>query len=258
MFEQEGITIDRMSGTSAGALTGVCYAAGYSADFLINAFAHDLKPSRYYRMLPYGDAWYMLGKYRRGRWDGMLRKYLHDWRLEQLPIPFTSVAADLVSASEVRRSACDATQAILESINLPGISLPICRDGKALVDGGILNVVPADVLADQGANVVIAVDVSARIRFEFAGNKPNTPTEQMKVPSTAQSFIRMRTVQDRNIRSIGGSAADLVIEPDVSTVELSDFQNAPKIAVLGRTATEAAIPQLRKILHNIDAELFPL
>jgi predicted acylesterase/phospholipase RssA len=258
VLDDEGITIDRMSGTSAGALTGIGYAAGLSADFLVAAFARDLKPSWLYRLLPYGDAWYMLGKYRRCGWDGMLRKYFHDWCLEQLPIPFAAVAADLVSASEVRRISGDATDALLESINLPVVSRPICRDGMALVDGGILNVVPANVLVEQHANVVLAVDVSAKIQFEFRGNRPDTPTEKMSIPNSAQTAARVRTVQDRNIRALGTGAADLVIEPDVSKVELSDFQHAPRIAALGRSAAEQAMPRLRQILHQVDPQLFPI
>jgi len=257
VLDEEGITIDRMSGTSAGALTGIGYAAGLSADFLIAAFANDLKPAWHFGLLPYGDAWYMLGKYRRGGWEGMLRKYYRDWRLEQLLIPFTAVAADLVSASEVRRSSGDATDALLESINLPVMSRPICRDGMALVDGGVLNVLPANVLLEQDANVVVAVDVAAKIRFEFGGNRADTPTKQMKIPSTTQTAIRVRSVQDRNIRALGTGAADLVIEPDVSKVELSDFQHAAEIAAFGRAAAQQAMPKMWKILHELDPQLFP-
>ncbi len=258
VIQEAGITIDRMSGTSAGALAGVPFAAGYTADFLINAFSTDLKPGSIYQMLPYGDAIYALLKYRRGGWDPMLRKYLHDWRLEQLALPFSSVTVDLVAAEPVIRHDGDASTAVLESINLPGIARPICSNGQALVDGGVLDVVPADVVVNQGANLVISSDVSAKISFEFYGNRPDTPTEKMKRPSGTASLIRMRTVQDRNIRAMGGSAADIVIEPDVSTVELTDFKNADKIARLGRTAAEEALPELKRILHEMDAPLFPL
>ena len=93
----------------------------------------------------------------------MLRSHLSNWTLEQLIIPFTSVTADLVTAEQVHRSHGDAANAILESINLPGVSQPICRDGMAAVDGGILNNVPADVLVNQGATFIVAVDVAAKI-----------------------------------------------------------------------------------------------
>lgn len=258
VIEEAGITIDCMSGTSAGALVGIPFAAGYGADFLIDAFATDLKPGWIYRMLPYGDVAYVLLKYRFGGWDPMLRKYLKDWQLRQLPTPFSSVAVDLVAAEPVVRSEGDAAKAILESINLPGIARPICVDGKTLVDGGVLDVVPADVVAGQGANLIISSDVSAHIAFEFYGNRPETPTEAMKRPSGAASLIRTRTVQDRNIRSIGGGAADIVIAPDVSGVQVTDFKHADKIAVLGREAAEAALPELKRVLHELDPQLFPL
>lgn len=258
VISEAGITIDRMSGTSAGALTGILCAAGYSADFCIESFATDLQPGWGYRMIPYGDAVYVFLKYRLGGWDKMLRKYLSDWRLEQLALPFSSVTVDLVSAEPVIRREGDACHALLESINLPGIARPICRDGQALVDGGVLNVVPANVLVNQGANFVVSSDVSARIAFEFAGNRPDTPTAKMHKPSGTAALIRMRTVQDRNIRAIGGGAADIVIEPDVSTVELTDFKNAAKIAKLGRDAAEEALPELRRVLHEMDPQLFPL
>ena len=78
----------------------------------------------------------------------------------------------------------------------------------------------------------------------------------MKRPTGIQSLLRTRTVQDRNIRSMGGSTADLVIEPDVSTVQLSDFKRAPKIAKLGRAAAEQALPELRRVLREIDPQMF--
>lgn len=256
VIEEAGITIDRLSGTSAGALTGIPFSSGVSADCLIERFSTDLQPGWFYRMLPYGGLVYALVKYRTGGWDPMLRKYLHNWQLEQLPLPFTAVTVDLVSAEAVYRCRGDATQAILESINLPGISRPLCYDGRALVDGGVLNVVPANVIVDQGANLVISSDVSAKIRFEFNGNTPDTPTKKMRAPSGTAALIRMRIVQDRNIRNLGGGAADIVIEPDVSAVELADFKNAKKIAKLGRNAAEKALPELKRILHEMDPQLY--
>ena len=68
----------------------------------------------------------------------------------------------------------------------------------------------------------------------------------------------MRTVQDRNIRSMGGSTADVVIEPDVSEVLLTDFKHAPKIAGFGREAAEAKLPEIQRVLNRVDPQLFPI
>ncbi len=257
VLDEEGIPVDFLSGTSAGALTGVPYAAGYDSAWLIETFASDLKPNKRYGFLPYGDAWYMIGKFRRGGWDEMLRSHLSNWTLEQLIIPFTSVTADLVTVEQVHRSRGDAANAILESINLPGVSQPICRDGMALVDGGILNNVPADVLVNQGATFIVAVDVAAKIGHSFVGNTPATPTEEMNIPSMFQTLGRVRAAQDRNIRKMGAEDADLTIEPDVSAFQLTDFQNASAIAHQGVIATRKVLPQLRALLKQLDPELFP-
>ena len=257
VLDEEGIPIDFLSGTSAGALTGIPYAAGYDSTWLIETFSQDLKPSKRYKFLPYGDAWYMIGKFRGGGWDDMLRTHLFDWTLEQLSIPFTSVTADLVAAEQVHRSGGDAASAILESINLPGVSPPICQNGRVLVDGGILNNVPADVLVTQGATFIVAVDVAAKIGHMFAGNDPTTPTDQMNTPNMFQTLGRVRAAQDRNIRKMGTQDTDFTIEPDVSAFQLTDFQNASAIAQQGVIATREALPQLRKLLKQLDPELFP-
>ena len=257
VLDEEGIPIDFLSGTSAGALTGIPYAAGYDSTWLIETFSQDLKPSKRYKFLPYGDAWYMIGKFRGGGWGEMLRTHLFDWTLEQLSIPFTSVTADLVAAEQVHRASGDAANAILESINLPGVSPPICQNGRVLVDGGILNNVPADVLVNQGATFIVAVDVAAKIGHIFAGNDPTTPTDQMKTPNMFQTLGRVRAAQDRNIRKMGTQDTDFTIEPDVSAFQLTDFQNASAIAQQGVIATREALPQLRRLLKQLDPELFP-
>ena len=82
--------------------------------------------------------------------DPMLRKYLGDLRLEQLPLPMHTITVDLIGGRAVVREAGDAVHAITESINIPIISKPIFRNGQALVDGGLIDNVPADVLTRMG------------------------------------------------------------------------------------------------------------
>src|SRR5262249_5458662 len=114
--------------------------------------------------------------FRARRFDAMLRPYLHHWGLDQLPIPFAAVTVDLVTGREVIRDSGDAVHAILESINVPGVALPIVRGDQALTDGGVRNNLPTDVLVAKGVGFVVGVDVSRRIRAEFAGLTPGRPT----------------------------------------------------------------------------------
>jgi predicted acylesterase/phospholipase RssA/CRP-like cAMP-binding protein len=258
VLEKANIVIDAFAGTSVGAMLGVTYCSGYDCEYGIKAYTRDLKLPWVYRKIRGGSKWYLVHKFRSGAWEAMLRNYLDDWRLEQLPIPIQTLGVDLVRGEEVIRKRGDAVHAILESINLPYLSAPICRDGQTLVDGGMLNVIPADALVRSGCNYVIAVNVSTKVQPIFAGNRPDTPTEEMKVPNVFQVWSRLLDVQARNLSQMGASSADFTISPDVSKVDIGAFEDTPRIAALGTEAAQNCLANLKLELHQIDAKLFPL
>ena len=251
-LDENGIVVDMVAGTSAGAMTGVTYAAGLECAYSANSFATDLTPSWIFRRLPSGNYWYLIHKYRWGHFDPMLRKYLHDWKLEQLPLPCLGVTVDLIGAQYIVRDQGDAIHTILESINVPVLSRPICRNGQALVDGGLLNNIPADVLVSKGCNFVIAVSVTSRIERRFGKNESNTPTHQMKNPSLMNTLLRAFQVQHYNTNTSGVKSADVVIEPDLAKFDLAEFKLAKELAAVGEQATLAQIPRIRQLLARLD------
>ena len=256
-LEQCGITVDMIAGTSAGAMTGTVYSAGFAPRFLVEHFVEDLHPPWLFRQLPRGEQWYLLYKYRTGQFDPMLRKYLSATRLEQLYVPMHTVTVDLISGKEVVRSSGDAVHGIVESINLPLLSIPINRDGQALVDGGLINNVPASVLAARGCNFVIAVSVTAKMEQEFAQNRADTPASRMRRASTIQTLLRSYLVQSHSVNALGVEPADFVIEPNVTGFELSAFGRTDELAQVGESAALAAAPQILALLNRLDAGLFP-
>ena len=256
-FDEHGIVIDAIAGTSVGAMMAVPYCGGYSPDNTVQRFTNALTPGGIYKRIPKGDSWFMLIKYRSKAWEGLLRNHFFDWQLEQLLIPLATIAADLVTGSEYVRKSGDAVSGILESINLGGISKPICRDGMVLVDGGYLNNVPADTLIADGASYVISVNVSSKIADSFAGNTRDTPTERMRIPRINQVLSRIREVAQKNLSIMGGAQSDFTIAPDVSKVSFADFKSTPRIAELGYQATQLCMPDLKKQLHQLDPKLFP-
>ena len=146
--------------------------------------------------------------------------------------------------------------AILESINLPVLSKPINRSGKSLVDGGIVNNVPANLLVANGCNFVIAASVTASIEQEFANNRPDTPTEKMKSASIIKTILRTYVVQNVNMNSVGVAPADFVIQPDVTGFDITEFVRAREMAAIGAETTLQAIPKLKKFLAEFDKQLF--
>jgi predicted acylesterase/phospholipase RssA len=258
ILDQNGIVPDMIAGTSVGAMTGVLYSAGLDCDYLTSRFGADLKPPWIFRRLPNGGYWYLLYNYRSGQFDTKLRKYLHDWKLEQLAVPCFTVTADLVSGQAVVRDRGDAVQAILESINLPILSAPICRNGQALIDGGIINNIPADVLTSQGCNFVIAVSVTAKIARQFGANTPDTPTYSMRIPSSAQTLLRTLEVQNVSLNAIGVQPAEVVIEPEVVDFDLAEFMRARELFAAGEQAALTQIPKIQQLLARLDPVLFRL
>ena len=252
-LEQHGIYIDMLSGTSAGAMTGTLYAAGLDTEYIARCFKTDLQPSWFFRQLPGGGYWYLLYKYRRHQFDSMLRKYLGRARMEQLILPMLTVSADLVQGDPVVREVDDATIGILASINLPPLSLPIIESGHAMVDGGLLNNVPADVLVAKGCNFVIASTVTAKLERQFEGIRSKLSGHFF---STIQVIMRQTMVQGYNMNSVGVQPADFVIAPDVTSFDISEFTRVDEMAHIGETTTNANAAGLREMLRRLDSRLF--
>ncbi len=256
VLEQRGIIVDMIAGTSAGAMTGTLYASGMDVDHTVESFVKDLTPSWFFKSMRHGGYWYLLYKYRRGQFDPMLRKYLSDLRLEQLPIPVNTITVDLVSGKPLVRDSGDAVDGILESINLPGLSVPICRNGQALVDGGLVNNVPANVLVGKGCNFVIAVSVTATLEPEFANIRVDTKQKKPRSPSVMQTLMRGYLVQNVNMNSVGVQPADEIIDIDVTDFDLSEFTRTKELAAVGARTVEASMEHLRNSLSKLDGQLF--
>src|SRR5260370_18342702 len=201
-------------------MSGALYAAGLDPEYIAHCFTADLQPSWFFRQLPGGGYWYLLYKYRRKQFDPMLRQYLGRANLEQLILPMFTISVDLVEGEPVVRQAGDATIDVLESINLPPLSLPIFVPGQALVHGGLLNNVPANVLVAKGCNFVIASTVTAKLEKDFAGIRSKGRSLSSRAVSTLQVIMRQNMIQNRNMNAVGVQPADFVVAPNVTSFNI--------------------------------------
>ena len=249
-FEAEGIFFDTIAGTSAGALVAVPYAYGMSPDECTESFRKDLTPGWLFRNLPKGKEWYMLYQFRMNKWDALLRRHIGDVRLEQLLTPVSTVAADLITGRQVIRDRGDAVQGILESINLPSISKPIMRDGMALVDGGIVNNIPADILPERGADLVVGVDIATQMAQRFGKNTPNMNSHKMRAPGQLQTVLRASEIQNYQITSLRTKSVDQMIVVDTSMFDFADFSSAREMSIAGEEATAAAMGRFKQLLKD--------
>ena len=154
-LEQAGIGYDMMSATSIGALAGLIHCCGYSADYMIEACKRELMPSWWLSRIPGGVYLHLTRLIRPGGIAKGICRYIgQDCRLEELPTPLYITATDLISGELVVQDRGCAVTALMASMSLPGMTSPVANSNRLLVDGGVLNNLPGEVLRQRGADIV--------------------------------------------------------------------------------------------------------
>jgi len=162
VLQREGIPVNFLAGTSMGGIIAAGHAVGFSADFMEQEALRMGRMSRLIRLfdLSLPGAGLVEGK----KVQAYLARHLGEVSFDDLQIPLALVAVDLVTGTEVILTSGPVAEAVRATISLPGVFAPLRKDGHLLVDGGVLNPLPADVVRRMGADVVIAVDVSTEGR----------------------------------------------------------------------------------------------
>lgn len=167
-IEARGYQIAGIAGSSMGALVGGIYAAGRLNEY--SEWARGLERGDVLRLLDF--AFGFPGLIRGERVIGALRELVGDHQIEELPIPYTAVATDLVRQREVWLTRGKLFDAIRASIAIPMIFTPQHIDGRELVDGGLLAPVPIAATRLMRVDRVIAVDVNGPVSWANPGLEP--------------------------------------------------------------------------------------
>ncbi len=156
VLEENGIRPDVIAGTSMGALVGGAYAAGAGVD-KIEAVWRSTNFARVFKVL---FPTVPLAGWSSGRQFARIIRYLvGDRTIEDLPISYAAVATDLETGLPFPITKGGLVEAIRASVSVPGLFVPVWIDGHLLIDGGVSNPAPVDVVRNLGATKVIAVDV---------------------------------------------------------------------------------------------------
>lgn len=266
-LEALNIPVDCIAGTSAGALVGALYASGSTPEQIeqvvlstewLSLFTDTLprrdrslrrKADDYAQLAPIGIGLGGEGKavaLAGGVSEGEKLIALFEratggsrvsGRFDDLPIPFRAVATDINTGQPVVLAEGNLPMAMRASMSLPGIFRPVVIDGHVLLDGGLSNQVPIDVVRAMGADRVIAVDVGTPL-------KPlDRDASLVDVISQLSGFLTTRSAQAQ-LDSLG--TQDLLISPDLTgKVATGDFDKAPEALRIGQLAAEQAAPALR-------------
>jgi predicted acylesterase/phospholipase RssA/CRP-like cAMP-binding protein len=235
---EAGVPVDMVGGTSQGAIMGAIFALGWGHERILERNIQGWEAMVRDKTFPIIS--FLSGRH--------LAEFVHaqvgDTEIEDLWLPFFCVAANLTRARmEVMRRG-PLAKSLLTSARVPGIYPPIVWDGDLLVDGGILNNVPVDVMrASVTCGRVIASDVSPRIDmpgfadYGLAVTGWRAMLEWLRPASKRQRFPSAYSVLLRTVEFGGAAnaakniaAADLYLRPPMGDFKVGEYQRGPEMA----------------------------
>ena len=227
---EAGHQIDRLGGCSMGAFIGAMAALGLEPEEIRDRCHEELV-----RKTPFNDWTVPRVALIRSRKAGrMLERIFGELQVEELPRPLFTVSADLLSSRTVVHRRGPLLEAVGASMSIPGLVPPLARGGKLLVDGGVLNNLPVDLMHDSHEGPVIAVDVVRRLELEDVSETP-------RLPSIMETMTRATVLGSVERAERNRSLAALVISPNVQDVGLRQFGALDRAVAAGRAAAEAAL-----------------
>ncbi len=226
-MEEAGIQVDLIVGTSAGSLVGALYAGGLGCEKMESL----LGSVGWFDIAE--PVWPRGGFLTSRRMRSFLEQFIGPKRVEELAIPFAAVAGDATTGQEVVLREGPVADAVRASTAIPGIFRPVELDGRLLMDGVVVNNVPASVARALGADLVIAVDIT---EYTFAAGAPR---------SLAEAVMRAFDIMARQTINASLEWADIVIRPQVGGLNGFRFRNAPEYVRRGYDAARAAIPEIK-------------
>jgi NTE family protein len=245
-----GVVIDRFGGTSSGALAAATFALGLDARECTAAARKYVAETR-----PVSDYTIPAIALTRGRRvDRLIEGFFGSSTLiEHLPKEFFSISTDIITGDQIIHRRGLLWIAVRASISIPGLLPPVQQRERLLVDGGLMNILPADVMCADPDGEVICVD----LRTTWVPSKGFGPLPAKLQPP---AFIRrlvtgtdvaLPPLQDTLLRSVELAApkwnllelprVTAIIEPDVSAIGPLDFKNIDAALDAGRLATRAAL-----------------
>ncbi|MEM6674961.1 MAG: patatin-like phospholipase family protein [Planctomycetota bacterium] len=211
-IEEQGLEISTIAGSSMGALVGGMYAAGQLDEF--TEWATAIRKTDIVSMvdLVFGQPGFVGGD----RVMAALQEFVGDRTIEDLPIPYTAVASDVVREKEIWFTKGPLFEAIRASISIPLFFVPVEKNGRELLDGGILEPVPVAPTLDQDVDLIVAVNLAGPADAEWVAAHPietPEPEERGKMRGLIDRFLD--GVERRVVGGDGDQPSMLRVATDV-------------------------------------------
>jgi NTE family protein len=266
-LERQNIRIDYIAGTSMGAIIAGLYASGMSVDQIDQAYRsidwkhvlNDSPPRQDLSMRrKFDQSVFQLDKkigIKNGKVDvpaGVIRGQKLELELQKLlmhvaeiddfdklVIPFRAIASDIASNQVVVLGSGSLSQALRASMAVPGVFTPVKVDDRLLVDGGITNNLPVDVVRKMGADIVIAVDIGSPFLKMDETVNIFTVAEQL-------TNILVRRTTDQQINTLAND--DVLIVPELGTFSAGNFTGSASLIQKGEAAAQEKISSLAQLV----------
>lgn len=272
VLEEEGLPVERIVGTSAGALIGASYAYCGSAErvreVVLGFVGSDAFQRRGFvgfksrargpglaslltRLLSGIKRQVALERmFRRNSAFGgaplrfVVRHLVPRGSIEKLPLPVAIAVLDLQSGEEVLLTEGDLRSAVCASSSVPGFFPPVEREGRVLVDAGVVDNLPTRAARALGATRIVAVDLAS-------GLGPVLPGEV-----GIDVLLRTQDIATRANNRRSADDADVLIRPALAGRSWLDASDPPAVLEAGRQAAHAALPELRELLATVGPRAF--
>jgi NTE family protein len=235
-LEAQGISPDIIVGTSAGAVVGALYAAGYNG-FELQQLSMQMDESQV-------SDWSMpnRGMIKGEALQDFINVAVKNRNLEKLKKTFAVVATDLHSGEMIVFRSGNTGMAVRASSAVPGIFQPVSINGHEYVDGGLVSPVPVRLARALGADFVIAVDISDKPKYN-------------KTESSVEVLLQTFSIMEQSISRNELAEADIVIRPDTPGVSATDFKGRHVAVLEGEKAVASVLQELKDKLAKRSALL---
>lgn len=283
VLEKEKIKINYLAGSSMGAIIAGIYSWCESASVL-EQMARDFGFGKFARVA--NPSFSKSGIFDGKNIEKILKGFIGDITFADLKIPVSVVSTDICTGEEVIFTEGLLRKALRATVSLPGMFVPMPYKNTYLVDGGLANPIPANVVRKMGADVIIAVDVNRNVKkyTEFMRRKKEKPTAdhnetfiqslssffenwyrnasllnifpfRSKRPWTPNMIdVLLQTVyiaeEKIAISQLHDTPIDIILSPDMGHITMWDFNKAEDIIKLGEEAAYTAIDKIRSAVNS--------
>lgn len=231
VLEEAGLPIDYIAGTSVGAFIGALYAGGQP----VPNFERVLPTVRWRQLL--NPALPPAALADNAPMARFVERFIGPVDFAELAIPFAAVASDAMTGEAYIMNKGPVSRAICASTAIPGVIKPVAYDGRLLIDGGVVHPVPVALCKSMGADIVIAVDVSA-------------PSSMRRKPGNlASAILNTIDIMSDKIAQEELQLADVVLKPQLELQEYT-FKSSSAFIRRGVEVTRESLGEILKLFHR--------